>query len=184
MARPLSEEKRQAILAAATDAIATVGVAASTAKIATAAEVSEGTIFTYFATKDELLNQLYLELKDDLGRAMLATYPAKAGLRERAHHVWDRLIEWGHTNPAKNRAMKQLSVSDKITPASRNAGNAVFEEVNNLLSEARSGTSPAFCGAILEALSEKTVDFMRREPDRADAHKAAGFAFFWKGLTG
>ena len=66
MARPKSEDKRTAILEAATEVVAMLGVSAPTAKIAKGAGVAEGTLFTYFANKDELLNRLYLELKMDL----------------------------------------------------------------------------------------------------------------------
>jgi hypothetical protein len=44
MARPLSEEKRGALLAAAADAVAFSGVAASTVKIAKDGGVAEGTL--------------------------------------------------------------------------------------------------------------------------------------------
>lgn len=54
MARPKSEDKKQALLEAATQAIAQSGIAASTAVIARNAGVAEGTLFRYFATKDEL----------------------------------------------------------------------------------------------------------------------------------
>lgn len=40
------------------------GPAAPTAKIRRRAGVAAGTLFTYFANKEELLNELYLELKD------------------------------------------------------------------------------------------------------------------------
>ena len=46
MARPLSEAKRDAILAAAAQLVAAQGVGASTAQIAKAAKVAEGTVFT------------------------------------------------------------------------------------------------------------------------------------------
>ncbi len=59
MACPLSDDKRTAILEAATELVALLGVSAPTAKIAKCAGVAEGTLFTYFANKDELLNQLY-----------------------------------------------------------------------------------------------------------------------------
>lgn len=52
MARPKSEDKKQALLEAATQAIAQSGIAASTAVIARNAGVAEGTLFRYFATKD------------------------------------------------------------------------------------------------------------------------------------
>src|SRR5579864_320739 len=78
MARPRSEDKRNAILAAAAQVIAEQGIGAPTARIARLAGVAEGTLFTYFDTKDELLNQLYLEIKAELREAMMATYPKTA----------------------------------------------------------------------------------------------------------
>ncbi|EFY38464.1 transcriptional regulator, TetR family protein [Salmonella enterica subsp. enterica serovar Montevideo str. ATCC BAA710] len=71
MARPKSEDKKQALLEAATQAIAQSGIAASTAVIARNAGVAEGTLFRYFATKDELINTLYLHLKQDLCQSMI-----------------------------------------------------------------------------------------------------------------
>lgn len=98
MARPLSEEKREAILAAAAELIATSGTGASTASIAKAAGVAEGTLFTYFATKDDLLNQLFVEIETDLAQTMMSAYPAKDGSREHIWNIWDRLIDWGTAN--------------------------------------------------------------------------------------
>lgn len=72
MARPKSEDKKQALLEAATAAFAQSGIAASTSAIARSAGVAEGTLFRYFATKDELLNELYLAIKLRLVRMMIA----------------------------------------------------------------------------------------------------------------
>src|SRR5580700_2335073 len=107
MARPLSEDKRTAILDAATEAVAVLGVSAPTAKIAKGAGVAEGTLFTYFTNKDELLNRLYLELKMDLRDAVITGYPAGKGLLERCRHFWDRYIGWGAAHPLKRRAIRQ-----------------------------------------------------------------------------
>jgi len=101
MARPLSEEKRTAILEATAEVVAMLGVSAPTAKIAKEAGVAEGTLFTYFANKDELLNRLYLELKMDLRDAMMTGYPAGKSLIVRNRHVWDRFIGWGSAHPLK-----------------------------------------------------------------------------------
>ncbi len=73
MARPKSEDKKQALLEAATAAFAQSGIAASTSAIARSAGVAEGTLFRYFATKDELLNELYLAIKLRLVRTSPAT---------------------------------------------------------------------------------------------------------------
>src|ERR1700676_106982 len=99
MAHPRSEDKRNAILEAATEVVAMLGVSAPTAKIAKGAGVAEGTLFTYFATKDELLNQLYLELKTDVHDAMMTCYPSGQSLIDRSRHLWDCYIGWGSAHP-------------------------------------------------------------------------------------
>src|ERR1700675_1702374 len=128
MARPLSDDKRAAILEAAAEVVAVLGVSAPTAKIANGAGVAEGTLFTYFANKDELLNLLYVELKMDLRDAMMTGYPAGKSLVERNRHVWDRFISWGSAYPLKRRAMRQLAVSDRITEESKKLVGDAFGE--------------------------------------------------------
>ncbi len=188
MARPLSEEKREAILASATALVATLGTGAATAKIARDAGLAEGTLFNYFASKDELLNQLYLEIKADLGNAILTSYPAKASVRERNRHVWDNFIDWGAKHPMKRKAMRQLSVSERITEQSRRQGAAAFGEINGMIEEslvdsALKDCPPAFVGAIVEALAEATLEFITRDPQKSEHYKEAGFAFFWNGIS-
>src|ERR1700728_1833440 len=139
MARPLSEEKRTAILEAATEVVAMLGVSAPTATIAKGAGVAEGTLFTYFANKDELLNQLYVELKTDLGDAIMAGYPAGKSLIDRTRHFWDGYIGWGSAHPLKRRAMRQLAVSDRITEVTRKLVGDALGEVNYMMRECTAG---------------------------------------------
>lgn len=96
MARPKSEDKKQALLEAATAAFAQSGIAASTSAIARSAGVAEGTLFRYFATKDELLNELYLAIKLRLVRTMIAA--RKAPERERAQYL-EQLYRLGGAQP-------------------------------------------------------------------------------------
>lgn len=89
MARPKSEDKKQALLEAATAAFAQSGIAASTSAIARSAGVAEGTLFRYFATKDELLNELYLAIKLRLVRTMIAGLdPDEKRPKENARNIW------------------------------------------------------------------------------------------------
>jgi AcrR family transcriptional regulator len=188
MARPRSEDKRNAILAAATEVVGELGPSAPTARISRAAGVAEGTLFTYFADKDALLNELYLELKRDLRNAMMAGYPASAALADRARHVWDRYVEWGVAHPSRHRAMSQLAVSDRIAARSKEVGSAMFAEVDVMLfGGAGRGVladqPPAFVSAILIALAETTMGFVQREPAEAERYKRAGFDAFWRAVA-
>ncbi len=188
MARPLSEEKREAILGSAAALVATMGTAAPTAKIAKTAGLAEGTLFTYFASKDALLNQLYLEIKAGLGEAMLDSYPSDGSVEARSRHVWDRLIDWGAAHPMKRKAMRQLSVSDRITEDTRRRGAAAFREISAMLEQsladdALKDQAPVFIGAILEALAETTLEFIARNPKDHEQYKQAGFEAFWNGVA-
>lgn len=63
------------------------------ALIARAAGISNGSLFTYFATTAELFDQLYLELKTGMATASLAGISAE---RLRRHHSGDpRRDSWG-----------------------------------------------------------------------------------------
>lgn len=100
MARPKSEDKKQALLEAATQAIAQSGIAASTAVIARNAGVAEGTLFRYFATKDELINTLYLHLKQDLCRSMIMELDRSiTDAKTMTRFIWNSYINWGRTIP-------------------------------------------------------------------------------------
>ena len=68
--RPRSDEKRSAILQAATRVIVMQGLSAPTAGIAKEAGVANGSLFTYFETKTDLFNHPYLELKAEMVRLL------------------------------------------------------------------------------------------------------------------
>jgi AcrR family transcriptional regulator len=188
MARPRSEEKQQAILAAAIKVIAEQGVAAPTAKIAKQAGCAEGTLFTYYSTKDDLLNDLYLVLKRELQEVMMSAYPARGSLRQRALHVWRAFVGWGVDNPAKRRAMTQLGVSERVTEQTKREGRAAFEEVGAMLKESVAGGvlreyPLAFAAAIMESMAQTTMGFMEREPAQAERYMEAGFDAFWHAVA-
>src|ERR1700743_2929883 len=110
MARPKSEDKRNAILSAAAEVIAERGLGAPTSAISRVAGVAEGTLFTYFATKDELVNALYREIKQELAKAMMTGFPRKKSIRQRLQHVWNAYVSWGVAHGTYHRALKQIEV--------------------------------------------------------------------------
>src|ERR1700751_639198 len=123
MARPKSEDKRDALMAAATRVIAAQGLSAPTAVIAREAGVSNGSLFTYFETQADLLSQLYLELKAGMAAASLAGLPVQAPLREQLSRMWSNWMRWATSNPGKRRALAPLSVCDDLAQDSRAASH-------------------------------------------------------------
>jgi AcrR family transcriptional regulator len=186
LARPLSEAKYQAILKAATEIIAEIGLSASTAVIAKMAEISDGSLFTYFPTKDALLNSLYLAIKDEITIAMLGDYPSTATTVDRARHVWGNYVRWGVSNAQKRKVIAQLSVSNKLTEETRAAAMKPLAEIDHLLGQCVKGgtVTVAFAAATMSALVETTMTFMTAEPEQADAHAENGFCAFWRAIEG
>jgi len=67
---------------------------------------SRGTLFTYFKTKDDLINALYREIKLELADAMMSDFPRKKKVGTRLRHVWDRYVNWGIANPTSARCWR------------------------------------------------------------------------------
>jgi AcrR family transcriptional regulator len=164
MAKPRSEEKRSAIMAAAVRVIAAQGLGAPTATIAQEAGVANGSLFTYFETKADLFNQLYLELKSELASVSLKGLPVTADLRKQMLHAWSRSMDWAVSNPEKRRALAQLGVSDEITPASREAGHKTMAGIAALLERSRAGGP----------MRQRSDGFYRRDHER-DGGRDDGF---------
>jgi AcrR family transcriptional regulator len=178
MARPRSEDKRNAILAAAAEVFAERGLGAPTSAISQAAGVAEGTLFTYFATKDELVIALYLEIKRELAEAMLEGFPSGKGIRQRLEHVWNQYVSWGVAHGTHHRALRQIEVWSGLTEKSKAAGAAAFAEVQEMATEA---ATRGF-GATLQALADTTMGFVRRDPKRANVYRNAGFRMLCAGV--
>ncbi|MEN8517217.1 TetR/AcrR family transcriptional regulator [Burkholderia sp. RS02] len=186
MARPRSPDKHEAILAAAARALAEDGATATTARIARLAGVAEGTVFTYFETKDALLNALYLSLKADMREAMMAGFPEDAPAEQAVRHAWNGYVSWGVANPDGRRALQQLGVSGRIDDAHRAAGAEGFGTIRSLLQgqivASRGLTADeahAFCAALFTSIAETAMESVARDPARADAYREAGFRALW-----
>src|SRR5271154_2787904 len=189
MARPKSEDKRNAILDAATHLFAERGLtAAPTSEISKQAGVAEGTLFTYFKTKDELINALYREIKLELADAMMSDFPRRAGIRERLQHVWNRYLAWGVKNPSQQKVLQQMTVWGGLTTESKRAGTAPFLEIEKMAEAAVAqhvflDRPLEFIAAAMNALADTPMDFMRRAPKQADMYRKQGFEMLWAGIT-
>jgi AcrR family transcriptional regulator len=188
MARPKSEDKRNAILSAATQVFAERGLGAPTSAISQAAGVAEGTLFTYFPTKDELINALYREIKLELADAMMSNFPRRAGIRNRFQHVWDRYVIWGVNNPTQQKVLQQMMVWGGLSQESRLAGITPFLEIEKTAEAAVAqrlflDRPLEFIRATMSALADTTMEFMRHYPDQAEQYRQDGFEMLWSAAT-
>ncbi|OZI44754.1 TetR family transcriptional regulator [Bordetella genomosp. 5] len=187
MARPLSDLKREAILDAAARLVAEQGVGASTAQIARAAKVAEGTLFIYFDNKDALLNALFVKLETRLSQTIAEGYPADGDARSQLLHIWNTLIAWGAAQPLERKALKQLKVSQRIASCTRDQCSALFADVlSRLQTSLQAYVAPDRLSFYMEhvfiGLFETTLDAIAAHPARRDEFGQAAFDLFWRGI--
>jgi AcrR family transcriptional regulator len=190
VARPKSADKRNAILAAATRLFAEGGLtAAPTSEISKAAGVAEGTLFTYFKTKDDLINALYREIKLELADAMMSDFPRKKHVRTRLRHAWDRYVNWGIAHPKQRKVLGQLQVSEVLTKKSRDAGSAPFVEFQIMVRDAieqhvlRADLPIELISRMLAASAEATIDLIALKRSMANRYRNGGFEIYWSGIA-
>jgi AcrR family transcriptional regulator len=165
--------------------IVTQGLSAPTAVIAKEAGVANGTLFTYFETKADLLNELYLDLKRGMAAAALKGFSPEGESRRQYFQVWTNWMAWAVTHPKKRRALAVLGVSDEITAKSRAAGHKTMAPMRGLLERihANGPMRDAPMGllmAMMNSVAEATMDYMVQDKAHADKHCRAGFEALWR----
>jgi AcrR family transcriptional regulator len=187
MARSKSDDKRDAILAAATSVFAEGGLSAPTSAISKAAGIAEGTLFTYFPTKDDLLNALYRHIKLELAEVLMSGFARKKDVRAKLQHIWDAFVNWGLAHPERRKVLAQLQVSDKLTHETKAVGAAPFAEVEAMGREAIAQGAIRdlpleFLIAMMEALTQATIELIAANPSKAAKYRTFGFEALWNGV--
>jgi AcrR family transcriptional regulator len=186
--RPLNDEKRAALLAAAITVIAERGLsAAPTSAISKAAGVAEGTLFTYFPTKHALANALYLDIKLQLASVLFQSAPADASVQQSMRHHWNRFVKWGTDNPQVLRVLDQLTASGIVTAKTAAEGAEPFSELETFIRAAmRSGelrTIPmTYLASTFEALAQNTIRQILAGNGPPAKLRRLGFEMLWRAV--
>ena len=103
--------------------------------IAESAGVGMGTVYNYFPSKQELINALYVKLKEDEARFMVNKCPAGLTLRQRFFFFWKNLLQYFITHPKEFQFLEQLSFSPDILEESKKQGAMYFAELIKVYEE-------------------------------------------------
>ena len=138
-ARPA--DKREAILAAALQLIARLGLHNTPmSAVAREAGVAAGTLYLYFPSKEAMINALYVAVLEDRDRSMrgsATTVPpaARSKAREGLWSFWHGLARWHLDRPDASNFIQQCRASAILTEETREierrnhaAGLASFEQ--------------------------------------------------------
>ncbi|QNB05862.1 TetR/AcrR family transcriptional regulator [Herbaspirillum frisingense] len=189
MSRPRSLDKRQAIFDATLKLIAECGLSGiRTSAISKTASIAEGTLFTYFKTKEDLVRALYVDLKHEMVDVLVSRLPHHASTREQIRYLWNAYIDWGIRWPEKRRAIEQLQIATEITPELRAQASAPLADIEHLIKDGiEHGLLREYpvnyMGAALVALAETTMNFMLDDADQALRYREMGFEMLWQGIA-
>ena len=84
--------------------------------IADRAGVGAGTIYRYFENKEDLITQLCIEVKREMGQTLLAGYDEELSLRERFRTLWLNMLHYYLDHPQELAFMEQFDNSPYMKP--------------------------------------------------------------------
>jgi AcrR family transcriptional regulator len=120
--------KRAAILEATLALIAQHGFhGTAMSMVADKAGVGAGTIYRCFDNKEDLITQLYLEIKHEKGRALLAGYSEDLSLRERFRTLWLNMLHYYMDHPRELAFLEQFDNSPYMVPEVKEAFSEYYE---------------------------------------------------------
>jgi AcrR family transcriptional regulator len=122
--------KRSAILKATLELISEQGFhGTAMSEIADKAEVGAGTIYRYFEGKGDLITQLYLETKREMGQALLVGYSEDLSPRERFRTLWLNMLHYYVDHPQETAFLEQFDNSPYLTQGVKEAFAEEYEPI-------------------------------------------------------
>ncbi|OFX85381.1 MAG: hypothetical protein A2W99_08030 [Bacteroidetes bacterium GWF2_33_16] len=129
-------EKEDKIYEAALELFTTKGFHGTpTSEIAKTAGVANGTLFHYFKTKEDLINNLYLNVKNELVEESVSGIDKIDSIKLKVEYVWSKSIHWAITHPQKIFFIQQYMYSPYITTNTQEEVDKIKEVYTNLIKE-------------------------------------------------
>ncbi|GAB3999677.1 hypothetical protein GCM10028807_50580 [Spirosoma daeguense] len=125
--------KKETILQAAMSLLVSNGLQATPmSAIAKAAGTGMGTIYNYFSTKEELVNAIYLFIKEE-ELSMLQEPFSEDSIKFQFDYYYSSLVHFYLNNPTAFAFMDQFQNSPIITKETKEAGVKTLEPITSLL---------------------------------------------------
>ena len=131
--RRKDDNKQQAICDAAIELITANGFAdTSMSKIAKAANVSPATIYVYFENKEELLNKIYLFVKQEMSAKLLQGVKPDLSVAEAFKIIWNNFYQYATTNPIRFAFTEQFANSPMVEGICKDESMSYFKPLLDL----------------------------------------------------
>ena len=191
MVRELSVEKRERFLNAALKLFVSNGVQnTSTAEIAREAGTAAGTLFLYFPTKQDLINELVLMISKQESAAIYSLLDPSLSARDTFFTIWDGSIRWLLDHPDAYQYNQQIRdsgmISDSVTLETAKHFRFYYEAIQKGLLEGSIKPYPIdLIGSFLYQDIVAVMNYLRMQSDPGKVGEAIrqGFQLFWDGIS-
>tara|TARA_Y100001960_G_scaffold333722_1_gene440534 strand:+ start:6692 stop:7264 length:573 start_codon:yes stop_codon:yes gene_type:complete len=122
-------QKKEHIILTAIELFANQGVGVSTAEIAKTADIANGTLFYNFETKQDLIDAVFVYLKQDTLYAVIRGLDESNSIEDKMYMFWENYIEWAINNKSKHKALAVLKNSQMLSPCVIKKTEEMFQEI-------------------------------------------------------
>ena len=188
--RKKSEEKRLLIRDATIQEVVESGLAgASIAKIAARAGLSQGTIYLYYPTKDELFRQIYLEIKHEMRDMLMDKRDPTKSSAENIRTLWFALLDYAISNASHYIYAEYLSAANFLDEAEEPELQQIAIEMRSIIQTAiDDGTLMQVPYESLQAVLVAPVSLLSRritisKHTVSNAVRESTFELIWQGIV-
>ena len=184
-------KKREQLMETAIRLLAEEGVGVATARIAKEAEVSNGTLFNYFETKQNLIDSVYVYIKTKIADEVLSPLDREQPLHDLLLSVWLSFSTWCRKHPLDITALDLLKSSQLLSNEVKEKGNDAWAGIfSRVQSGIEDGTLVSVPSEIIFLSSEGMLNALMRyahenqlSPSELKAAINQGFEIFWHGIS-
>ncbi len=184
------QDKREAILATALRLFADRGfVGTPTSLISKEAGVATGTLFFYFKTKEDLIDDLYKRIKAEAAQALCRGLKMEKTGKGKLRRLGNNAVTWGMRNPEKKKVLEMFAQSPFVSAGAQEEGMSHFIFLKDIIHDGiQEGVirdmDPALLFCMMAAAINGLVSraSVVKDPMERDRIIAEGLDFVWNGM--
>jgi len=190
MVRKPSPEKREQYLHAALKLFVVNGVQnTSTAAIAKEAGTAAGTLFLYFPTKQDLINELVMDIVRSQSKTIKAALTPDLSAKDSFLAIWEGSTHWFLANMEAYQYIQQVRdsgmISEEVVQESNQYFDFYYTAIQKGLSESAIKPYPIeLIGEMLYRAIIAIMNLIKMQPEdaRREEYIRSGFEIFWNGI--
>lgn len=182
-------DNKEKVLKAALKLFITKGFdGTSTAKIVKEAGVSNGTLFHYFKTKEDLISKLYVTLKDDYKNYLLAHMGQCQTSKSKIKQLWYSCVQWYMENKDGVFFFTMFLNSPYIDNLSKEEVSKNFNFIYELFYEAIEdeiilNVNPDLIMHYFYSSVRAFTNFATDNPDQFEKYQDTAFSMWWRSVA-